>query len=74
MNAEWGCGCRWIQREGAPIEEVRPGDVVGFALGEKHWHSATAMTVMTNIAIQERDNGTVGEWMEHVAEEQFRKG
>src|SRR6516162_5739907 len=34
-------GCGWVQREGGPIEEIHPGDVVWFAPGEKHWHGAT---------------------------------
>src|SRR6195256_2892875 len=29
-----------VQREGGPIEEIRPGDVVWFQAGEKHWHGA----------------------------------
>ncbi|MEA2997000.1 MAG: hypothetical protein QOG74_2549 [Alphaproteobacteria bacterium] len=41
------------QREGGPIEEIRPGDVVWFPPGEKHWHGATPTTAMTHMAIQE---------------------
>jgi quercetin dioxygenase-like cupin family protein len=67
-------GCGWAQREGGPIEEIRPGDVVWFAPGEKHWHGATPTTAMTHIAIQEKLNGKVVEWMEHVSEEQYRVG
>ena len=66
-------GCGWAQREGGPIEEIRPGDVVWFARGEKHWHGATPTTAMTHIAIQESLNGKVVDWMEHVTDEQFRK-
>jgi quercetin dioxygenase-like cupin family protein len=65
-------GCGWAQREGGPIEEIHPGDVVWFAPGEKHWHGATPTTAMTHIAIQERSNGRVVEWMEHVSDEQYR--
>jgi len=50
-------GLGWAQREGGPIEEIRPGDVVWFAPGEKHWHGATPTTAMTHIAIQEALNG-----------------
>jgi quercetin dioxygenase-like cupin family protein len=46
-------GCGWVQRASGPIDEILPGDVVWFALGEKHGHSATATTAMTHIAIQE---------------------
>lgn len=67
-----GCGC--AQREGGPIEEIRPGDVVWFLPGEKHWHGATSTTGMTHIAIQEKLDGTVVEWTEHVTDEQYRSG
>ena len=65
-------GCDWVQREGGPIEEIRPGDVVWFPPGEKHWHGATPTTAMTHIAIQEALNGKAVDWMEHVSEEQYR--
>lgn len=64
-------GCGWVQREGGPIEEIHPGDVVWFAPNEKHWHGATAANGMTHIAIQENLNGKVVEWMEKVTEEQY---
>ena len=66
-------GCGWVQRWGSPIEEIRPGDVVWFLPGEKHWHGATPTTAMAHIAIQEALNGKPVEWMEHVSEEQYRK-
>lgn len=59
------------QRSGGPIEEIRPGDVISFAPGEKHWHGATATTAMTHIAIQERLDGKTVEWMEKVSDEQY---
>ena len=59
-------GCGWVQREGGPVEEIHPGDVVWFAAGEKHWHGATPTTAMTHIAIQENLNGKVVDWMEKV--------
>ena len=64
-------GCGWVQREGGAKEEVRPGDVVWFAPGEKHWHGATSTTAMTHIAVQERLDGKVVDWMEHVSDEQY---
>jgi quercetin dioxygenase-like cupin family protein len=67
-------GCGWVQREGGPIEEVRPGDVVWIPPGEKHWHGATPTTAMTHLAIQEKLNGKVVDWMEQVSEEQYRAG
>jgi quercetin dioxygenase-like cupin family protein len=66
-------GCGWAQREGGPIEEIRPGDVVRFAPGEKHWHGAAPTTAMTHIAIQEQLDGKVVDWMERVSDEQYRK-
>ena len=50
-------GCGWVQREGGPVEEIRPGDVVWFPPGEKHWHGATPTTAMTHIAIAEALDG-----------------
>ena len=61
-----------VQREGGPVEEVHPGDVVWFAPGEKHWHGATPTTAMTHIAIQESLNGKVVDWMEKVTDDQYR--
>jgi quercetin dioxygenase-like cupin family protein len=66
-------GCGWAQREGGPVEEVHPGDVIWFPPGEKHWHGATPTTAMTHIAIQEAVDGKVVDWMEHVSDEQYRK-
>ena len=64
-------GCGWAQREGGPIEEIRPGDVIWFPPGEKHWHGATATTAMTHIAIQEQLDGRAVDWMEQVSDEQY---
>jgi quercetin dioxygenase-like cupin family protein len=63
-------GCGRARRWGGPIEEIRPGDVISFAPGEKHWHGATPTTAMTHIAIQERLDGKTVEWMEKVRDEQ----
>jgi quercetin dioxygenase-like cupin family protein len=65
-------GCGWVQRKGGPIEEIRPGDVVWIPPDEKHWHGATATTAMTHIAIQEKKDGKVVEWMEKVTDEEYR--
>jgi quercetin dioxygenase-like cupin family protein len=61
-----------VQREGGPVEEIRPGDVVWFAPEEKHWHGASPTTAMTHIAIQERLDGKAVDWMEHVTDEQYQ--
>ena len=65
-------GLGWVQAEGGPIEEIRPGDVVWFAPNEKHWHGATPTNAMTHIAIQEALNGKVVDWMEKVSDEKYR--
>ena len=65
-------GLGWVQRAGGPIEEIRPGDVVWFSPGEKHWHGASPTTAMTHIAIQEALNGSSVEWMEKVSDTQYR--
>jgi len=67
VTAGFGRAQHW----GGPMEELRPGDVVWFAPGEKHWHGAGPSTAMTHIAIQERLNGKVVEWLEHVTDEQY---
>ena len=64
-------GCGWVQRWGGPVEEIRPGDVVWTAPGEKHWHGAKATTAMTHIAIQEALNGKIVDWMEKVGDDQY---
>lgn len=66
-------GCGWAQREGGPVEEIRPGDVVWFPPGEKHWHGATSTTALTHIAIQEAKDGVTVEWLEQVSEAQYRR-
>jgi quercetin dioxygenase-like cupin family protein len=66
-------GVGWVQRQGGPIEEVRPGDVVWFPPGLKHWHGATPTTAMTHTAIQETLNGKNVDWMEKVSDEQYRR-
>ncbi|MGV7217417.1 (R)-mandelonitrile lyase [Bradyrhizobium sp. UFLA05-112] len=66
-------GFGWVQREGGPVEEIRPGDVIWFEPGEKHWHGASPTTAMSHIAIQEALNGSPVEWMEKVSEDQYRK-
>jgi quercetin dioxygenase-like cupin family protein len=65
-------GCGRVQRDGGPVDEIRPGDVVVFAPGEKHWHGAAPTTAMTHIAIQESLDGKAVEWLEKVSDEQYR--
>ena len=63
----------WVQKEGGPVEEIHPGDVVWFAANEKHWHGASPSVAMTHIAIQEQLDGKVVEWMEKVTDQQYKK-
>jgi quercetin dioxygenase-like cupin family protein len=65
-------GIGWLQGEGGPIEEVRPGDVIWFEPGEKHWQGASATSAMSHIAIQEARNGSTVDWLEPVSESQYR--
>jgi Cupin len=78
QGADWGkqagdrIGLGWAQREGGPVEEVRPGDVVWFPPGLKQWHGASSTNAMT-IAIQESFNGKNVEWLEKVSDNQYRR-
>ena len=60
-----------VQHEGGPVEQIRPGDVVWFPPGEKHWHGAAPATAMSHIAIQERQDGSPVTWMEHVTDADY---
>jgi len=60
-----------VQREDGPVEELRPGDIVWFEPGEKHWHGASAATAVTHIAIAEAQDGKVVDWLEKVSDQQY---
>ncbi len=64
-------GVGLVQKEGEPIQEIRPGDVVWFEPDEKHWHGASPKKAMSHIAVQEEVDGEVVTWMEHVTDEQY---
>jgi quercetin dioxygenase-like cupin family protein len=64
-------GCGRVQRWGGPVEEIRPGDVVWFPPGEKHWHGAGPTAAMTHIAVQEQLEGQAVDWLEKVSDEQY---
>lgn len=66
-------GLGWVQREGGPIEAVRPGDIVWFEPGEKHWHGASPECAMTHIAITESKDGKSSDWLEHVSDAQYQR-
>lgn len=65
-------GSGWAQGEGGPVMDIRPGDTIWFAPGERHWHGASATTAMTHIAIAESQGGKVVDWMEKVADDQYQ--
>jgi quercetin dioxygenase-like cupin family protein len=67
-------GLGWAQREGGPVEEIRPGDIVYFEPGERHWHGASPTTAMQHLAVAESLDGKAVEWMEHVSDEQYAAG
>jgi quercetin dioxygenase-like cupin family protein len=60
-----------VQRDGGPIEDIHPGDVVWFPPGEKHWHGAGPTTAMSHIAMQERLDGSAADWLEPVTDAQY---
>jgi quercetin dioxygenase-like cupin family protein len=68
VTAGFGLAQKW----GSSIEEIRPGDVIWFEPGEKHWHGASPTTALTHIAIQEQLNGNTVDWMEKVSDEQYQ--
>lgn len=67
ITAGWGR----VQAEGGPVQEVRPGDVVCFAAGERHWHGASPTMGMSHIALQERLADQMVEWLEKVSDEEY---
>ena len=65
-------GIGLCQRQGGPIEVIRPGDRVFFEPGESHWHGAAPSRFMTHIAIQQADEqGNVVDWGEQVSDEDY---
>ena len=65
-------GVGLCQREGGPIEEIRPGDSVFFEPGENHWHGAAPDRFMVHIAMQEMDEtGSVVDWGRHVTDDEY---
>jgi quercetin dioxygenase-like cupin family protein len=59
-----------VQKAGGPVEEVRPGDVVWVAPGEKHWHGAAPDVAMSHLAIQEAEGGRTADWQDQVTDAQ----
>ncbi|SFM17799.1 Cupin domain protein [Desulfomicrobium norvegicum] len=64
-------GCGRVQLDGAPVQEIRPGDTVWIAPDERHWHGAAPRTAMTHIAIQEMLDGSSVAWSDHVTDEEY---
>jgi quercetin dioxygenase-like cupin family protein len=67
-------GVGLVQRAGGPVEEIRPGDMVFFEPGERHWHGASPTVAMTHIAIAESLDGKQVDWMEHVSDDDYQRG
>lgn len=67
-------GTGWVQKEGAPVQTVRPGDVVWIPAMIKHWHGASADEAMSHFAVAEAQNGSVVTWMEKVSDEDYFAG
>jgi quercetin dioxygenase-like cupin family protein len=63
-----------VQREGGPVEEIRPGDIVWFPPGERHWHGAAPHCAMTHIAIAEALDGRSVDWLEKVTDAEYGAG
>ncbi len=64
-------GCGLAQGWGGSVQKIRPGDVIWFSAGEKHWHGATPTTAMTHISIVEQLEGKSADWMEKVSDEEY---
>lgn len=64
-------GAGRVQVWGEPIREVRSGDTIVFAPGEKHWHGAGPRTAMAHIAMQEGLDGVTADWLEKVSDDQY---
>ena len=62
-----------VQREGGPVEEIRPGDVVWIPADVKHWHGAAPDVAMTHIAVQESRDGSPVTWLEPVSDAEYAR-
>lgn len=66
-------GAGLAQTWGGPLREIRAGDVIWFAPGEKHWHGASSTNAMVHLAMQEADeSGSAVTWLEEVSDAQYR--
>jgi quercetin dioxygenase-like cupin family protein len=61
-----------VQRDGEAVAELRAGDCVWFAPGERHWHGAAPDSVFSYISIQAVQGGTAVHWLEPVSAEEAR--
>ncbi|MGF6283206.1 (R)-mandelonitrile lyase [Pseudomonas silensiensis] len=64
-------GVGYVQQEGGPRQEIRPGDIVWIPSHIRHWHGATASNGMTHIAIAEAENGKTVTWADKVSDAQY---
>jgi quercetin dioxygenase-like cupin family protein len=65
-------GVGYVQLEGKPAHEIRPGDSVWIDAGEVHWHGAAPGHTMVHLAIQEIDeHGVDVVWLKHVTDDEY---
>ena len=67
-------GVGYVQQEGQPRQEIRPGDTVWIAPNVRQWHGATATTGMTHIALAEALDGSTVTWAVQVSDDQYAGG
>ncbi|MGV1754213.1 (R)-mandelonitrile lyase [Agrobacterium sp. CG674] len=67
-------GHGWVQKEGEPVQQVGPGDVVWIPPLIRHWHGASASEPMSHFAVAEALDGSAVTWMEKVSDEDYAKG
>jgi len=69
LHVEAGVGR--VQLSGGAIEEMKPGDTVYIAPGEKHWHGASPDRLMVHLAIQPVEAGVDAIWLEQVTDAEY---
>lgn len=65
-------GHGWVQADGEPRRDLKPGDVVWTPPGVRHWHGATTKSGMTHVALQGAHEGQVVDWQEQVSDAQYQ--
>ena len=65
-------GRGWYQEAGKPARALKPGDVVNIPPEVKHWHGAAKDSWFAHIAIEVPAEGASNEWLEPVAEADYK--